>query len=39
MASFCVEKFGTDNIMEIDQIRLDDRVKEFRALSYVDFLG
>lgn len=39
MASFCVEKFGTDNIMEIDQNRLNDRVKEFRALSYVDFLG
>lgn len=38
MASFCVEKFGTDNIQDIDENRLKERVRAFRALSYVDFL-
>jgi len=38
MASFCVEKFGTDNILDIDENRLKERVRAFRALSYVDFL-
>lgn len=39
MASFCVEKFGTDNILEIDEVKLRERVSEFRALSYVDFMN
>jgi sugar/nucleoside kinase (ribokinase family) len=38
MASFCVEKFGTDNIQDIDENRLKERVRAFRVLSYVDFL-
>jgi sugar/nucleoside kinase (ribokinase family) len=39
MASFCVEKFGTDNLLEINADELKQRVVEFRALSYVDFLS
>lgn len=39
MASFCVEKFGTENILNIDPDKLSQRVREFRALSYVDFLN
>ncbi len=39
MASFCVEKFGTDNILEIDEKSLKDRVNQFRTLSYVDLLS
>lgn len=38
LASFCVEKFGTENILNIDANKLKDRVSEFRRLSYVDFL-
>jgi sugar/nucleoside kinase (ribokinase family) len=38
LASFCVEKFGTENILDIDANKLRDRVSEFRRLSYVDFL-
>lgn len=39
MASFCVEKFGTDNILEIDEKSLKNRVNQFRTLSYVDLLS
>lgn len=38
MASFCVEKFGTDNVVNIDQERLKQRVEAFKALSYVEML-
>ncbi|MDP2175255.1 MAG: PfkB family carbohydrate kinase [Bacteroidota bacterium] len=38
MASFCVEKFGTDNILNIDENQLLQRVKAFRELSYVEML-
>jgi sugar/nucleoside kinase (ribokinase family) len=38
LASFCVEKFGTENILDIDANKLRDRVSDFRRLSYVDFL-
>jgi sugar/nucleoside kinase (ribokinase family) len=38
MASFCVEKFGTDNILNIDENQLLERVKAFRELSYVEML-
>lgn len=38
MASFCVEKFGTDNIVNIDEKLLQDRVNAFRELSYVEML-
>ena len=38
MASFCVEQFGTDNILNIDPNLLKARVEAFRQLSYVDFL-
>lgn len=38
MASFCVEKFGTDNIVNIDEKQLQDRVAAFRELSYVEMM-
>lgn len=38
MASFCVEKFGTDNILNIDENQLLERVKAFRELSYVEMI-
>ena len=38
MASFCVEQFGTDNILNIDPNLLKARVEAFRQLSYVDLL-
>ena len=38
MASFCVEKFGTDNILNIDPNLLKARVEAFRQLSYVDLI-
>lgn len=33
MASFCVEKFGTERLLEITQADLDSRVNEFRELA------
>jgi sugar/nucleoside kinase (ribokinase family) len=39
MASFCVEKFGTENIINIDEKLLQERVQAFRELSYVDMLS
>lgn len=29
MASFCVEKFGTDRILDLDKDELDERIREF----------
>ncbi|ANQ49347.1 sugar kinase [Flammeovirga yaeyamensis] len=33
MASFCVEKFGTDRLLEITEADLEARVKEFEELT------
>lgn len=33
MASFCVEKFGTERLLEMTQADLDSRVNEFRELA------
>lgn len=33
MASYCVEKFGTDRLLEISQADLDSRVNEFKELA------
>ncbi len=33
LASFCVEKFGTDRLFEISENELEDRVAQFRRLS------
>jgi sugar/nucleoside kinase (ribokinase family) len=33
MASFCVEKFGTERLLEITQSDVDGRVNEFRELA------
>ncbi|MCC6817798.1 MAG: bifunctional hydroxymethylpyrimidine kinase/phosphomethylpyrimidine kinase [Bacteroidia bacterium] len=38
LASFCVEKFGTDNIVNIDENLLQERVAAFKELSYVEML-
>lgn len=38
MASFCVEKFGTDNILDIPSNELMERVNAFKKLSYVDIV-
>ena len=36
MASFCVEKFGTERLLEVTQIDIDLRVKKFNDLSSFD---
>src|SRR6478735_951277 len=36
MASFCVEKFGTENILNITEAALTERVKAFYALSSIE---
>ena len=36
MASFCVEKFGTDRLLEISQSDIDKRVSVFNELSSFD---
>lgn len=38
MASFCVEKFGTENILSITEAQLNERVKAFEALSKVEMM-
>jgi sugar/nucleoside kinase (ribokinase family) len=38
MASFCVEKFGTENILDIPTGELMERVNAFKKLSYVDIV-
>lgn len=38
MASFCVEKFGTENILSITEEQLNTRVKAFQALSSVEMM-
>ena len=37
MASFCVEKFGTEKLTNITQKEVDKRVQEFIKLVKVDF--
>ncbi|NQW43515.1 MAG: sugar kinase [Bacteroidetes bacterium] len=36
MASFCVEKFGTENILEIPESALIERVAQFKKLSHFE---
>jgi len=36
MASFCVEKFGTERLENLTQAEIDARAKEFMKLSHVD---
>ena len=33
IASFCVEKFGTERLIDLDQQVLKDRLKQFIALT------
>lgn len=37
MASFCVEKFGTERLMELSQKEVEDRVKVFLELADMGF--
>jgi hypothetical protein len=36
MASFCVEKFGTERLQNLTQQEIDDRVQEFIDLVQFD---
>ena len=36
MASFCVEKFGTEKIAALDLLEIEDRFQSFRELSRTD---
>ncbi len=36
MASFCVEKFGTEKIASLDLLEIEDRYQSFRELSRID---
>ena len=36
MASFCVEKFGTERLIDLDPQELKDRLKQFIALTQFD---
>ena len=36
MASFCVEKFGTERIVNLTESEITDRVKQFKQLSQID---
>jgi hypothetical protein len=36
MASFCVEKFGTQRLREITRVDIDERVQEFVQLVNFD---
>ncbi|MFZ7170010.1 MAG: sugar kinase, partial [Bacteroidota bacterium] len=36
MASFCVEKFGTERIMNLDSDELNERIQEFIDLVQFD---
>ena len=40
MASFCVEKFGTNRLKEITKADIDERIKEFVQLVNfeIDFI-
>lgn len=37
MASFCVEKFGTERLKEINKKDIDDRIQQFIQLVNFDF--
>jgi sugar/nucleoside kinase (ribokinase family) len=36
LASFCVEKFGTEKIEQLTQEKIADRIAQFTKLSYFD---
>jgi hypothetical protein len=33
LASFCVEKFGTERMLKLDKYDVFDRLKQFRSLT------
>jgi len=35
MASFCVEKFGTERLVNLDQSEINSRIQQFIDLSQV----
>ena len=36
LASFCVEKFGTERMLGLKQIEVQERLKQFKALTHFD---
>lgn len=38
LASFCVEKFGTEKLLEINETDLENRIKEFVALTNFEMI-
>ncbi len=38
MASFCVEKFGTENILLVSEAQLNERVRAFQSMSSVEMM-
>ncbi|NTV92388.1 MAG: sugar kinase [Chlorobiaceae bacterium] len=36
MASFCVEKFGTEKLLDLDLLEIEDRYESFRDLSKIE---
>lgn len=36
LASFCVERFGTERLLEIDNVKIDNRLEQFRELTQFD---
>ena len=38
MASFCVEKFGTEKLLEITKEEVEKRIEKFVALSSFEIL-
>jgi sugar/nucleoside kinase (ribokinase family) len=36
LASFCVERFGTERLLEIDPVKIDKRLEQFRELTQFD---
>lgn len=36
MASFCVEKFGTEGLLNLSLLEIDDRYRSFLELSRID---
>jgi hypothetical protein len=36
LASFCVEKFGTERMLNLDKQEVVDRLKQFKSLTQFD---
>ena len=36
LASFCVEKFGTERMLQLKKEEVQERLKQFKALTHFD---